>query len=129
MRKSKRSPSRIKYEQGHPTISCRTSKELKERIDAVKKAEGISNSEIMARGAGLSEVKAKSKEEIRQEAFYKGYGQGFITAKNRYSVTYQCSGCGQPMVVNTTEEKEAIKTYMREHGWGHAECHKQINKS
>ena len=38
--KGKKTPSRIKYEQSHLTVGFRVSRELYDRLQAVKKAEG-----------------------------------------------------------------------------------------
>ena len=54
---SKKTPSRVKYEQNHPTVSFRVSKELYDMLQAVKKAEGKSNTDVLKAGVGLLEVK------------------------------------------------------------------------
>jgi hypothetical protein len=74
---------------------------------------------------GLFEVKGKKEEEIRQQAYDEGWDKGIEQAAELYVVPYQCSICGKEIVVDTDEEKKAIKTYMREHGWGHADCVKR----
>jgi len=89
--KRKKTASRVKYEVKRPTFRFRIYAELKARIQEVKKAGGISNTNI---------------EE----------------AAELYAGPYQCSICGKEIVVQTQEEKKAIKTYMREHGWGHGDC-------
>ncbi len=55
--KARKTPSRIKYEQSHPTVSFRVSKELYDMLQAVKKAEGKSNTDVLKAGVGLLEVK------------------------------------------------------------------------
>ena len=56
----KKSPSRIKYEQRHPTVSFRVTKELYDRLQAVKEAEGLSNTDILKVGVGLLEVRVST---------------------------------------------------------------------
>ena len=79
--KRNKTPSRIKYEQRHPTFSFRTYEELNNRIEAVKKAKGISNTNIVEAGVGLFEVKVKKEEEIRQQAYDEGWEKGIEQAE------------------------------------------------
>lgn len=121
------SPSRIKYEQAHPTISFRVSKEFHDRLQAAKETEGLSFADIVKAGLGLFEVKASNEKEAREQGFEAGFEAGFEEgskeAETRYEVTYLCKVCRKPMAVTSTQEKEAIKQYMEEHAWGHKKCH------
>ena len=121
----KKSPSRERYEQNHPTRSFRTSKELDDRIEAIKKAENMSLTDIVKVAVGHIEVKVRAEKEVRQEAYEEGQLNGYELAESEYKVTYPCSICGKSIEVTTDEEKRAIATYMREHGWGHADCIKR----
>ena len=120
--KKKRTPSRVKYEQSRPTLSFRIYKDLDERIREVKKAEGMSNTNIVEAGVGLFEVKVRKEKEVRDQAYDEGYDEGSRDAEGLYKVTYPCKICGKTIEVMRVKEKEAIKGYMLEHGWGHAEC-------
>lgn len=122
MKKKGKTPSRIKYEREHPTVSFRVSKELFDRLEAVKKAEGKSNTDVLKAGVGLLEVKVREEEEVRLEGYKDGYDKGYREAKARYQVTYQCKVCRERITVDSLREREAVKRYMREHGWGHADC-------
>ena len=97
-----------------------------ERVQAVKKAEGISNTNIVEIAAGLLEVKVRKEKEIREQAYSEGreegLEEGYDLAESLHKVVYPCSGCGKPIESDTPEEKEAASTYMREHGWGHRDC-------
>ena len=120
--RKKKTPSRVKYEQSRPTFSFRIYKDLDERIREVKKAEGMSNTNIVEAGVGLFEVKVRKEKEVRDQAYDEGYGDGSRDAEVLYKVTYPCSICGKTLTVMSKKEKDAIKRYMREHRWGHAEC-------
>ena len=120
--KTKRTPSRVKYEQSHPTVSFRVSKELYDRLQAVKKAEGKSITDVLKVGVGLLEVEVRKGKEIRVQAYDEGWEKGIAEAEELYSVSYPCSVCGKAIVVTSEAEKKAIRGYMREHGWGHADC-------
>lgn len=121
-KKKKKSPSREKYEKKTSVVSFRVSRELYDRLQAVKKSEGKSMADVIKAGLGLFEVKIRSEEEIKEEAYEQGKIGGFELAESIYKVTYPCSNCREAIDVDTEEEKNAIKTYLREHGWGHANC-------
>ena len=118
----KKSPSRIKYEQNHPVISYRDSKELHDRLEAVKKAEGKSTTAILKEAVGLLEVRVRTEKEIKNEANAKGFEQGYHEAETEYKVMFLCSVCKKPIGVTSPEAKAAARKYMSEHGWGHADC-------
>ena len=118
----KKAPSRTRYEQNHPTVSCRVSREIYERLSGVKEEEGKSFADILKIGLGILEVQAKKAGEVRKQGVTEGYKKGYAEAEILYKVTYLCSVCGKTLVVTDRSEKEAIKTYMREHGWCHTAC-------
>jgi hypothetical protein len=125
MKKKRQSPSRVRYEQSHPTVSFRVYKELYDRLEAVKKAEGKSTTDVLGVGVGLLEVKVRKEKEIRDQAYEEGWENGAAEAEELYAVHYSCSVCGKEIVVTTDDEKRAIRTYMREYRWGHANCVKR----
>lgn len=120
--KKRKAPSRIKYEQSHPTVSFRASEELCERLLVVKKAEGMSNTDVLKVGVGLLEVKVSKEKEARSRGYEEGFEEGYEEAESLYRVTYLCKVCRKTLEVTSAKEKEAVKTYMLEHGWGHADC-------
>jgi len=122
LKKKRKTPSRIKYERDHPTVSLRVTKELKDRLQAVKEAEGSSITDVLKVGAGLLEVKGRKETEVRAQAYDEGYDEGYRDAEGLYKVTYPCKICRKTIEVMRVKEKEDIKRYMREHGWAHAEC-------
>ena len=120
--KKKKTPSRVKYEQKRPTVSFRVSKDLDDRLLAVKEAEGKSSTDVLRVGVGLLEVKVRKEKEVRAQAYDEGYDEGYKDAEELYKVTYLCKICRKTIEVMSVKEKEAIKGYMREHGWAHARC-------
>ena len=120
-----RPPARARYEKTHPVISLRVDKELCDRLKVVKKKEGKSAADIMRVGLGIVEVKIRSEQEIWQQAFDEGEESGIERAVAVHAVPYNCVICGEEIIVTTDEEKRAIKRYMREYGWAHAECHER----
>jgi hypothetical protein len=111
-------PSRIRYEQTHPTVSCRVPTAIYDRLQEVKENEGKSFVDILKVGLGILEVKAKKDE----QAYSRGYRDGYHQAEFKFKITYACNVCGELIAVNTRDEKEAIKHYMEDQGWGHKVC-------
>ena len=120
--KKHKPPSRIRYEESHPIVSCRVSRSAYNRIEAIKRADGKSNTDIMMLGVELAEPQVKKVEQLKKRSWDEGYKKGYADAKARYRVIYHCSVCGQAMEVASKEEKAAINEYMRERGWSHTEC-------
>lgn len=57
-----------------------------------------------------------------RKRYEEGYSKGWREAKARYCVTYFCGVCGGMIEVQHDNVKQAIRQYMREHGWGHSNC-------
>ncbi len=122
---TKKAPSRVRYEQAHPTVSCRVSRELYDRLKAARKREARSFADILKIGLGVLEVQAKKESEVRKRARAAGYREGYAAAERLYEVIIPCAICGEMMAITGPQAKEAVKKYMREHGWGHSACYKR----
>lgn len=122
---AKKAPSRVRYEQAHPTVSCRVPGEVYEKLDLVKKSEGKSFADILKIGLGIIETKVREEGEIRKKAYTEGYRKGYSDAECKYKITYPCSVCGETIELSSREAKQAASGYMQEHGWGHRVCHER----
>ena len=118
-------PSRMRYEQSHPTISCRVPKDIYEKLEKIKSKENKSFSDILKIGLGILKAKVKQEDKIRGEAYSQGYNDGYSEAEGEFKVTYRCVVCGKIMTVTSEKAKAAVDEYMREHRWGHTECHEK----
>ena len=118
----RKAPSRAKYEQSHPTVSGRVTLEIHQRLQVVKKTEGKSIADIIMIGLGLLEVKVSQEKEAKQQGYEKGHNDGFKEARDYFMIRYKCSVCGEVIAVMDQDTKEAIKEYLLENGWGHADC-------
>ncbi len=49
----RKAPSRAKYEQNHPTVSCRVSKDIYDKLTQAKQADGKSFADILKLGLGI----------------------------------------------------------------------------
>ena len=122
-KKKRKPPSREKYERENRVISFRAPKEIFASLQEVKDKEGRSYLDIIKVGLGRLEVRLRAEKEVRQIAYDEGWEKGVTEAMDLYTVTYPCSVCGREIEVTTDEEKDDIRVCMRNHGWGHAECH------
>jgi hypothetical protein len=116
-------PARIRYEQSHPTVSCRLSRDeyalLKQRLEDLG---GVSFAEFVKDSLGLLQLKMPATEEIRERARDEGYNQ----AKEEYQIWYYCAVCGKRIDMEpNSDSHKAMIGFMKEHGWGHASCHRK----
>jgi hypothetical protein len=110
MRKQNKSPSRLRYEKNHPTISARLPKDKQEKLLELLQSQGISLPRLLLHFIDEYEIKIMPIGE----------------AKKTYMVTFLCRKCGRPVAITSKRAKEAAGKYMTEHGWGHKECCEKI---
>jgi len=110
-RKVHKPPSKIRYDESHPTVSVRVTRELYDQLKELREESGKSLGDILREALKLQAPSVK-----------KAYQRGYEAAKNEFAVFYKCSVCGGNLTVTTAKEKEAIAQYMREHGWRHGKC-------
>ncbi len=120
--KKRKTPSRQKYEEDNPVVSFRVLKDDRDRFLVMREKRGMSHGGVYRAGLGVIQVKVRAEEKVRQQAYDEGLEKGITEAMKIYMVTYPCSGCGKPIELDSPEEKVAVGRYMREHGWGHADC-------
>ena len=116
-------PARVRYEQGHPTVSCRldgdTHDLLKQRLEDLG---GISFADFVKDSLGILQLKMTDTEEIKERAWSEGYDQ----AEKDYQIWYFCAVCrGRIDMDPNSDSHKAMIGYMKEHGWGHKSCHGQ----
>ncbi|GAH00260.1 unnamed protein product [marine sediment metagenome] len=115
-------PARIRYEQSHPTVSCRLDKDthnlLQQRLEDLG---GVSFADFVKESLGLLQLKMPDVEEIKEIASGEGYNQ----ATEEYQIWYYCAVCRKRIDVEpNSDSHKAIIGYMKEHGWAHASCHR-----
>ncbi len=116
-------PARVRYEQSHPTVSCRLSKDeydlLKQRLDDLG---GVSFADFVKDSLGLLQLKIPETREIKEKARMAGYDQG----KRGHQIWYFCAVCGKRIDVEPNNDSHnAIIRLMRQEGWGHESCHRR----
>lgn len=126
MKLKKKSPSRRKYEQNNPTVSCRVNRDIYERLRKIRELEGLRFADVLKIGLGIIEPKAKDYNRIRNEEYTEGYVEGWNhghrDAEMAYKITFPCCGCGRIIEVDNKPLREAAGKSMKKAGWGHLEC-------
>ena len=120
---TRKPPARLKYEQSHPTVSCRLPKDtydlLKQRLDDL---EGVSFADFVKDSLGLLRLKMPDTEEIRERAWDEGYDQ----AEKDCQIWYYCAVCRKRInMAPNSDSHKAMMGYMKEHGWSHISCHRR----
>ena len=115
-------PSRIRYEENHPNVTCRISRDeydlLKQRLEDLG---GVSFADFVKDSLGLLQLKMPDIEEIKDIASGEGYNQ----AIKDYQIWYYCAVCRKRIDIDPNDNShKAIIGYMKEYGWGHSSCHK-----
>ena len=118
-------PSRYRYEEKNPTVSARLPKEIRDRLRANLAKQGKSLADALIAIANDLDIKAKAYDEAWQEGHDDGLVEGHCLAESIFKVTYRCSKCGEPIDVESTEEREAAGQLMTRAGWGHIKCHER----
>lgn len=117
-RKRRVPPSRVRYEQQNPTVSIRVSRELYDRLRALREQSDRSLGDILREAMGVQEPATGA-------AYNRGYAEGCADAENLYRVGYRCCVCNGLLTIDDDTSKRAAAEYMREHGWGHSSCHEE----
>jgi hypothetical protein len=111
-------PSRIKYDKNHPPISARLPIEVRDKLRLTLKSRGITLPKLLTSLANGAEIKIIPAEGAKRADFK----NGFTAASEYYGVPYKCCKCGQDVIINSPEEKEAASKLMTQAGWGHSNC-------
>jgi hypothetical protein len=118
---TRKPPARIRYEQSHPTLSCRLDKDthdlLKQRLEDLG---GVSFANFVKDALGIQQAKMPDIEEIKEQAGHEGYEQ----ATEKCQIWYYCAVCRKRIDMSPNgNDHKAMIGYMKEHGWRHGNCH------
>jgi len=109
------SNSSKRYDENHPVVSYRVTKDEYTRLKGVLTKENKTMKEFFRQALELEECNYK-------EARRTGYVKGFNDAKEKYSVWLYCVDCGKGIAVTDEKIKEEI-TASFERTVLHADCH------
>ena len=113
-RPRKKSPSRSRYENGHPTVSAGMPIDKRDKLFAVLARLSLTLAQLLIRFA--------DEQEITTRPLAEAWKEGFQEAKKTYAVYYPCQKCGKQIPIDSLEEKVAAARYMVELGWAHKQC-------
>lgn len=108
-------PSRLRYDQSHPTISVRVDRELFDRLQDLKGHSGKSIGDILREALGVQAPATK-------KAYDRGYKKGTADAERRYRIQVPCKVCRGLIPITSRNGKETAARLLHEAGWGHLRC-------
>ncbi len=115
-RKKQVPPSRKRYDQQHPTVSARVPLQIYDQLQELKRLSGKSLADVLKEALGRQKPSTET-------AYNRGLAIGREEASQRFRVDYHCAVCGNLITVESSQEKEAIASYMLDRGWGHRACY------
>ncbi len=104
-------PSRLRYEETHPTVSFRLRRELYEQLRATLERSEHSFADFVKEALG-----------VKERTVGAAYNKGYEAAREKYLVTYHCRGCGGLLEVDDPKGKAAARQYTEKGGWEHLAC-------
>ncbi len=104
-------PSRLRYEESHPTVSFRLRRELHEQLKATLEQSEHSFADFVKEALG-----------VKERTVGAAYSKGYVAAREKYLVTYHCRGCRELLEVDDPTAKAAARQGMEQEGWGHGTC-------
>ena len=110
-RKAHRPPSRIRYDQAHPVLGTRVSKQEYDAVKAFQAKNGWSFAKFIR--------VALQRESSKYDHAWKA---GFAEAKRKYAVYYPCSVCGGVIPITQADERTAAAEALERAQWGHGQC-------
>jgi len=118
VRDSHKPPSRIRYEQSHPVLSCRLDKKAHDLLQKRLDGAGLSFAQFVKSQLGVLELKMPDVKKIERDAYQKGYAK----AVNEYRIQINCQQCGKPITVMPNSQMHKAIIDHLEGLWNHAEC-------
>ena len=115
---SHKPPSRIRYEQSHPTISFRVSRETHDKLKEHLIRRRVSFADFVKESLGIQQLKIPDIGKIKETNWIQGYNK----AMEKYEITIRCHRCRQPMTVTPNSPlHQTIMDYI-EGAWSHTNC-------
>lgn len=112
-------PSRIRYEQTHPTLSCRLDKQAHDLLQKRLDDDGLSFAQFVKSQLGILELRMPDAKSIEKEAYQKGYAK----AVNGYRIQIKCHKCGKSITVRPNSQMHKAIIDHLEGLWSHKNCH------
>jgi len=109
----KKPPSQIKYEENHPAITFRMTKEEKEKIMQMAEENKCSISKLVRMALlrlekdfskACSDVYTNAWNEAMNQGLAAGYGNGYKKAVQDWAIRVNCWKCKQPILIEPNSE-------------------------
>lgn len=110
-------PSRVRYQQQHPVISIRVTRETKDELEALR-GRGTSWRDILSIGLGRQAAANRNAKELEEQAFR----SGFEKARARYRVVFRCHLCDKPIEAVGDQLMAEVVAALEEKCFAHGEC-------
>jgi len=108
-KKTHKAPARIRYEQSHPTVSFRLSKELYDQLMEQLASRDITAADFVKEALGAKRIKTPNIAEIKDAEYKQGYYEGYEDGYERAEV-----GLPYPTNLVTRRAREkAIEIYQK----------------
>jgi len=102
-RRAKQPPAKIRYDQSHPTVSFRVTRELKDRLESCTTAKGMSFADFIKEALGVRE-RERSYEDSFRDGYRKGHHQGKRDEAAKCHI--RCTRCGRRFAVTRAMVKK-----------------------
>ena len=112
-------PSRQRYEESHPTVTVRVSREIYNQLLEIREATGQSWADLMK--VALKLQKPVLTRKPNEAELHISFEQGWEHAWNEYALVVPCSKCGKDITVNSDNKQSAIE-YLKSGGFQHQKC-------
>jgi hypothetical protein len=115
-RRSRKPPSRTRYEASHPVVSARLSREDRDKLKEMLGSTEKSLARFIREAIGSTRAD-----------YDKAYDLGYRKGKEDHQVWYFCNRCGGRMDIRpNSPNHEALIQSLRARGRGHTSCHKSM---
>jgi len=91
-RRAKQPPAKIRYDQSHPTVSFRVTRELKDRLESYTTAKGMSFADFVKEALGVRE-RERTYEDGFRDGYRKGYREGEQDEAAKCHITCRVCRC------------------------------------
>ncbi len=105
-------PSRLRYEQEHPTVSFRVPRVLYDNLKEILGINEQSFADFVKEALGAKALNVEG-----------AYTNGYTAAKEAFLVTYRCRVCRKIVEAESSEAKAAAREFLEEiDGLAHEDC-------
>jgi len=107
----KKLQSRIKYDNSHPVVSCRVSRDIYDKLVEAWERDGKSNADILKVGLKLQDTAStKSWDKGHKAGYAKGKADGYAAAFTNVFLGV-CKECGEDLIFDLNDNDDIAEVY------------------